>query len=146
MLEAIIEAKTAEREGEIPVGAVIVKDGKIIARGRNTRERKLDISGHAEIEALKNASGVLGRLDLSDCEIYITLEPCLMCAGALKAARIKSIHFGAYDPKEGAVTGRYRVYDDNRDPNHPLIYMGERREECENLLTSFFKKQRNVYH
>ncbi len=143
---ALMEARLALEEGEVPVGAVILRNGEAVGKGHNQREKKLDVSSHAEIEALKDASKKLGRVDLSDCEIYVTLEPCLMCAGAIKAARIKAIHFGAYDPKEGAISGPVKAFEDNRDPHHPLVYGGEREEECSELLSAFFKTLRQDYN
>ena len=101
MLKAIELAKEAADEGEVPVGAVVVKDGEIIATGRNRRESEKNALCHAEIEAINNACKALGGWRLFQCELYVTLEPCPMCAGAIINSRIKSVYFGAYDQKAG---------------------------------------------
>ena len=102
MQQAILLAKEAAKNGEIPVGAVVVKDGEVIATGRNRREKEKSALGHAEIEAIHNACQALGTWRLSDCEIYVTLEPCPMCAGAIVNSRIKKVVFGAFDKNGGA--------------------------------------------
>lgn len=139
---ALLEAKKAYEEGEVPVGAIIVRQGEVLASAHNKKESKHDVSSHAEIEALREVGKILGKTDFSDSEIYVTLEPCLMCAGALKAARIKAIHYAAKDKEEGAIEGKYRLFDDNREPHHPLLYRGEREKEAEALLKAFFKERR----
>ncbi len=142
MKKAIALAMESEKEGEVPVGAVIVKDGKIIATGRNRRESKKNALHHAEIEAIDNACKALGGWRLFGCDLYVTLEPCPMCAGAIINSRIKTVYFGAYDNKAGSFGS---VADFNRIPyNHkPEIIAGVMEKECSELLTNFFKKLRD---
>lgn len=142
MDEALLEAKKAFEEGEVPVGAVVIKDGKIIGRGHNRREKGGDISSHAEIEALKDAAQNSGDWRLSGCTLAVTLEPCLMCAGAILQARISTLIFGAKDPKEGALVSLYRVYDEPRSGDRPLVYSGIKEDECQKLLSEFFSNKR----
>ena len=141
MLKAIELAKVAADEGEVPVGAVVVKDGEIIATGRNRRESEKNALCHAEIEAINNACKALGGWRLFQCELYVTLEPCPMCAGPIINSRIKSIYFGAYDQKAGSFGS---IADFNRIPyNHkPEVYGGIMESECKALLTDFFKSLR----
>ena len=142
MRAAINLAKESEKEGEVPVGAVIVKNGKIIASGRNRREREKNALCHAEIEAINNACKALGGWRLSQCDLYVTLEPCPMCAGAIINSRIKTVYFGAYDDKAGSFG---TVADFNRiNYNHkPEILGGIMEDECQSLLSNFFKNLRN---
>ncbi len=142
MEKAIALAVESEKEGEVPVGAVIVKDGEIIATGRNRRENEKNALHHAEIEAINNACKKLGGWRLFGCDLYVTLEPCPMCAGAIINSRIKTVYFGAYDNKAGSFGS---VSDFNRLPyNHkPEIIAGVMEEECSGLLSDFFKKLRN---
>lgn len=142
MDEALKEARIALEEGEVPVGAVLVKDGRIIARGRNHREQRLDISSHAEIEALKAGAQALGTWDLSSCTLVVTLEPCLMCAGAIEQARISTLIYGADDPQEGAVTSKRAIFDDAEHGKRILIYRGIKKADCEALLRGFFYTRR----
>ena len=141
MLKAIELAKVAADEGEVPVGAVVVKDGEIIATGRNRRESEKNALCHAEIEAINNACKALGGWRLFQCELYVTLEPCPMCAGAIINSRIKSIYFGAYDQKAGSFG---TIADFNRIPykHKPEVYGGIMESECKALLTDFFKSLR----
>ena len=108
---ALEEAEKALRENEIPVGAVVVKDGKVISVGHNQRECLNDITSHAEIEALKNAAKVLGSWKLNGCTLYVTLEPCLMCTGAILQSRVSRVVFGAKDERDGALISNYFVFD-----------------------------------
>ncbi|MBR4241046.1 MAG: tRNA adenosine(34) deaminase TadA [Eubacterium sp.] len=142
MKKAIALAMESEKEGEVPVGAVIVKDGKIIATGRNRRESEKNALHHAEIEAIDGACKALGGWRLFGCDLYVTLEPCPMCAGAIINSRIKTVYFGAYDNKAGSFGS---VADFNRIPyNHkPEIIAGVMEKECSELLTDFFKKLRD---
>ncbi|MBR3737714.1 MAG: tRNA adenosine(34) deaminase TadA [Eubacterium sp.] len=142
MKKAIALAMESEKEGEVPVGAVIVKNGEIIACGRNRRETEKNALCHAEIEAINNACKALGGWRLFGCDLYVTLEPCPMCAGAIINSRIKTVYFGAYDNKAGSFGS---VADFNRIPyNHkPEIIEGVMEEECSKLLSDFFKKLRN---
>ena len=141
MRAAINEALKSEAEGEVPVGAVIVKDGEIISTGRNRRETKKNALCHAELEAIDGACRKLGGWRLSGCDLYVTLEPCPMCAGAIINSRIKTVYFGAYDSKAGSFGS---VADFNRIPyNHkPEILGGIMENECGGLLSTFFEKMR----
>ncbi len=142
MIEALKEAQIALEEGEVPVGAVVVKDGRIIGRGHNKRERELDISGHAEISAMKEAAKQLGRWALDGCAVYVTLEPCLMCAGAIKQARVRSLHCAAKDERYGAESA-YHLFSSKDAYASPLVYFGEEEAKSASLLNRFFANQRN---
>ena len=144
MEEALKEAELAFAEGEVPVGALIVRNGEIIGRGHNHREKDLDISSHAEINALKDAAKTLGRWDMHDCSLYVTLEPCLMCAGAILQSRIRYLCFGAVDEKAGAIISAYHVFDSQNIYTPPLIDKGVYESECSALLARFFKEQRKT--
>lgn len=137
MLEAIQLAKEAGERGEVPVGAVIVKDKQIIAVGQNRREQDKNALSHAEVEAIQNACRALGRWRLDDCDLYVTLEPCPMCAGAIINARIRRIYFGAYDSKAGSFGS---LTDLSVLPyNHkPEVYGGIMEIPCQALLSNFF--------
>ena len=139
MKEALAEARVAFELGEIPVGALVTKNGEIIGRGHNTRERDDDISGHAEINALKDAAKRLGNWDLSGCNIYVTLEPCPMCAGAIMQARIRTLVYGQADPKEGGLS-KYRLFDQGNATT--LVCPGVLEEECAKILEEFFANLR----
>lgn len=141
MKRAIALAKIAGERGEIPVGAVIVKDGKIIAEGYNRREEKQSAVSHAEIEAIMEANRATGDWRLSDCELYVTLEPCPMCAGAIINARIKTVVFGAYDLKAGAMDSLVNLCDFPFE-SRPEVYGGICEDECKELLTGFFEAVR----
>lgn len=138
---ALLEAKKAMIEGEVPVGAVIVRENEVIAFAHNNKEKKLDISSHAEIEVIKIASKKLNRWDLSDCSLFVTLEPCLMCAGAIKQSRIKSIYYGAKDIKYGCES-KYGLFSIKDNYTSPLIYGGIKGNECKKILDEFFKDKR----
>ena len=141
MYEALNLAHEAYAEGEVPVGAVIVKDGKIIATGRNMREKKQNALSHAEIEAINNACKKLGSWRLDDCEMYVTLEPCPMCTGAIINARIKTLIFGAYDSKAGSIDSVINLCD--YPYNHkPEIYGGICEDECLSIIKKFFENLR----
>lgn len=138
---AIEQANLAYQSGEVPVGAVIVKNGEIIAIGRNMREEKQNALSHAEIEAINNACKKLGTWRLDDCEMYVTLEPCPMCTGAIINSRIKTLIFGAYDLKSGSVDSIINLCD--YPYNHkPEIYGGIMEDECLEILQKFFKNLR----
>jgi tRNA(adenine34) deaminase len=142
MREALKEAEKAFSEDEVPVGAVIVYEGKIIARGHNQIERLKDPTAHAEMLALTSAANYLGSKWLSGASIYVTIEPCSMCAGALVLARIKRLYFGARDPKTGAC-GSVTNIANNRKLNHRIkATKGILKEECCSLLKRFFKQKR----
>lgn len=139
MLEAIKEAKKALALNEIPVGAIIVKNGKIIARGYNKKETKNDATRHAEIIAIEKASKKLDNWRLLDCEMYVTVEPCVMCAGAILSARLKKVYIGTSDNKMGAVGSILNIFEDYTF-NHSVDYeSGMLKEECEKLIKDFFK-------
>lgn len=141
MNEALIEAKKAFDLGEIPVGAVIVYNDKIIARAHNKKEINNDFLGHAEIEAMKIANKVLNTWRLENCSLYVTLEPCSMCAGAMIQSRIKNLYYGAFDNKTGAVSSVLNLLDYSF--NHKIEYVGGILEnESSRLLKDFFKKIR----
>ena len=140
---ALNEAKKAYKIEEIPVGAIIVKDGKVISRAYNQKETKNNPIAHAEILAIERASKKLGRWRLDDCDIYVTLEPCPMCAGAIIQARLKNLYIGTMDPKSGACGS---VLDLSKDfPfNHKVnTIVGIKKLECEKILKDFFKQLRN---
>ena len=144
MKEALKEAKKAYNKLEVPVGAVIVKDGQIIARAHNLKETKYDTTKHAEILAIQKASKKLNSWRLIDCEMYVTLEPCSMCAGTLINSRIKKVYIGASDKKTGAVGSVFNILEDYTF-NHKVEYQkGVLQDECENILKDFFKKLREV--
>ncbi|MBE6805203.1 MAG: tRNA adenosine(34) deaminase TadA [Clostridia bacterium] len=138
---AIIRARRAAEEGEVPVGAIIVKDGQVIATGRNRREKNHDATAHAEIEAIKYACEVTGDWRLDGCELYVTLEPCPMCSGAIINSRIKTVIFGAYDTKCGAL-GSVANFANLPFNYTPEVYGGICEDECRTLLTDFFKDKR----
>lgn len=137
---ALAEAQKAFSEGEIPVGAIIVKNGRIIARAHNMREKKKSVLSHAECEAIRLACETLGDWRLDGCEMYVTLEPCMMCMGAIKNARISELCFGAYDKKEGFCDSQITV--SAFDGFCPQIYAGIKEEKCKRLLEKFFKEVR----
>ena len=142
MLEAVKEAARAAEEGEVPVGAVIVKDGQIIARAHNTIEAARRSSAHAEMLALEAAEAALDAKWLTGATMYVTLEPCSMCAGAMVLARISRLVIGADDPKTGACGSLYNIAGDGR-LNHKIeIERGVLKEECAAILKVFFKKKR----
>ena len=139
---AVTEAEKAEKENEVPVGAVIVKDGTVVATGRNRRESENNALCHAEIEAINNACKALGSWRLSDCELYVTLEPCPMCAGAILNAKLGRVIFGAKDPRGGALGSlidlrSYPFY------HKPRVTSGVCADECKALLSEFFKNKRS---
>ena len=144
MKMALKQANRAYELNEIPVGAVIVKDGQVIAKAYNLKEKNNDPCGHAEIRAIKKASKKLNSWRLEDCEMYVTLEPCLMCAGAIIHARIKKIYIGALDNKTGAIISKSKVFDEYI-VNHKVNYeVGILENECSNIIKKFFKELRKV--
>ena len=143
MREALKQAKKAALMGEMPVGAVIVHNGKIIARGYNKRETKKNALLHAEVAAIDKACRRLGGWRLPECEMYVTLEPCPMCAGAILNARIDKLFFGAYDPKSGCAGSAVNLFDMNLCNYTVRISGGILREDCSEILKSFFKELRS---
>lgn len=142
MKRAIELAGMSAAEGEVPVGAVVVKDGVIVGEGRNRRELGKNALYHAELEAIDSACKKLGGWRLWQCEIFVTLEPCPMCAGAIVNSRLKKVTFGAYDKKAGSF-GSVVNFNDLPYNHKPEIIGGESEEECAALLSDFFKKLRN---
>ena len=141
MRRALALAQEAADEGEVPVGAVVVRKGEIVGEGRNRREKAKSALSHAELEAIQNACQNLGGWRLWECELYVTLEPCPMCAGAIVNARIPQIYFGAYDPKNGCVGSVANILELPL-AFHPKYEGGILKEECSAILTSFFKRLR----
>ncbi len=141
MLEALALARQAARAGEVPVGAVIARKGEIIGRGRNRREERRSVLGHAELDALEEAARTLGDWRMNECDLYVTLEPCPMCAGALLNARIRSIHYGAKDARLGACGSVLNLFEENFG-HHPAMYRGPLEAECAQLLSEFFESMR----
>jgi len=142
MAEAVNEARLAANLGEIPVGAVIVQNDRIISRGHNLRETGKRATAHAEIVAIERACETLGRWRLDDCDLYVTLEPCPMCAGAIINARIRRVYFGAADEKAGAVGSVVDLLRKCPFNHSPEVYEGIMEDECKALLTVFFKNLR----
>lgn len=142
--QALKEAKKAEVKGEVPVGAVVVSDGCIVGRGHNLSITAKDPSAHAEIVALRKASRKLNNYRLAGCTMYVTVEPCHMCAGAMVWARLKEAVFGAYDDKAGACGSVFNIVD-NKKLNHRLkMRGGVLEEECRSLMQNFFKQRRRA--
>jgi len=141
---AIAEARAAEALGEVPVGSVAVRDGEVIARGHNLRERAQDPTAHAELIAMRGAAARLSTWRLSGVTIYVTLEPCPMCAGALVNARVDRVVYGATDPKAGATETLYRLGDDARLNHRFAVTSGVRQPECAALLRDFFQRIRDA--
>lgn len=138
MREAIIEAQKAASLGEVPIGAVVVYKGEIISRAHNTRECDSNPAGHAEFSALMEASRILGRWRLSGCSVYVSLEPCLMCAGLMINARVDACIYGAQDPKGGALGSLYQLNTDARLNHSFELRSGVLADECAALLSEFF--------
>lgn len=144
MKEALKEAKKAYKKMEVPVGAVIVKNGEIIAKAHNLKETKKDTTKHAEILAIQRASKKLEAWRLEECEMYITLEPCTMCAGAIINARLKKVYIGTKDLKTGACGSVLNLFEDYKF-NHKVDYeVGIMQNECEKILKDFFKELRKI--
>ena len=142
MEQALALAREAAAAGEVPVGCVIVKDGAIIGRGSNRREEKQAVSSHAEMEAMAEANAALNTWRLEDCDLYVTLEPCPMCAGAIINARVRRVFYGARDSVMGACGGVLNLFMENF-PHHPQLVGGILGEECAAELSAFFRKLRN---
>ena len=139
---ALKEAKKALLKDEVPIGCVIVKDDKIIAKGHNLRETKKSVIKHAEIVAIEKACKKLGSWRLVDCEIYVTLEPCAMCAGAIYQARIAKVIYGADDLKGGALGGNFNLYEQKFN-HYPEVVKGVLKKECSSIISNYFKTKRN---
>ena len=141
MNQALTLAREAAAHGEVPVGCVIVRDGKIIGRGRHRREEKQAVSSHAEMEAMAQANEALGSWRLEDCDLYVTLEPCPMCAGAILNARVRRVFYGARDRAMGACGGVLNLFMEDF-PHHPQLVGGILAEDCQTVLSAFFKELR----
>ena len=142
MSEALMLAKRAATDGEVPVGAVIVKDSKIIGRGWNQNIGLNDPTAHAEIMAMREAGRALANYRLPECTLYVTLEPCLMCAGAMIHARLERIVFAATDPKTGAAGGKFDLLSNPAHNHAPIVTGGCLADECSALLKDFFRQRR----
>lgn len=143
MADALDQAQIAKENGDVPIGCVIVKNGQIIAKGYNQREQLQDPTAHAEIIALTAASAAVQSWRLHDCTIYVTFEPCTMCAGALVLARIDRLVYGCDDPKAGAVKSLYNIPTDERLNHIVEVTSGVLADNCSNILSDFFEKRRN---
>lgn len=142
MLEALKEASLAAAEDEVPVGCIIVKDNKIIARAHNQRDKTNNPLGHAETLAVKKASELLNDWQLVDTELYVTIEPCLMCAGAIIQSRIKKVIYGAPDFKGGAFGGSINVLNAAKINHRPEVVKGVLESECSRIIKDYFKSKR----
>ncbi len=142
MQMALQQAEQAGRSDEVPVGAVIVREGSIIAAAHNQREMLRDPTAHAEMIAITQAAEAVGGWRLEDCILYVTLEPCPMCAGAILQARIPVVVYGALDPKAGAVTSLYEMLNDTRLNHRCEVVSGVLQERCGQILTDFFRQRR----
>ena len=140
---ALDQAAAAAAHGDVPVGAVVVRGGQVIAARHNERELTGDPTAHAEVLAIRDAAAVVGHWRLLDCALYVTLEPCLMCAGALVNARIGRVVFGAIDPKAGAIVSLYQVCSDPRLNHRPPVVSGVSGDEAGKLLRDFFASRRS---
>jgi tRNA(adenine34) deaminase len=142
MQAALAEAKAAGLRGEVPIGAVVVLDGQIVAQAGNRTRADLDVTAHAEIEAIRAAAKALGRERLNGADLYVTLEPCAMCAAAISFARIRRLYYGAGDPKGGAVENGARFYGQSTCHHAPEVYSGIAETEAAALLRDFFRARR----
>ena len=139
---ALKEARKALLLDEVPIGCVIVKNGKVISRGFNHRENKQMVISHAEMEAIQKANKKLGSWRLVDCDIYVTLEPCIMCMGAIIQARFANVYYGAKDLKGGAIESSINVLEAKNINHHPNVEGGILQEECSKLLSDYFRSKR----
>ena len=146
MREALREAQIAFDEDEVPIGAVVVFDGRVIGSAHNQREQLRDPTAHAEMIAITQAAEALGTWRLEHCTLYVTLEPCPMCAGAVVLARMPRLVYGAADPKAGAVTTLYRLLDDPRLNHRAEVIAGVLEQPCGEILSRFFQRMRGKSH
>jgi tRNA(adenine34) deaminase len=142
MQRALELARMAAAAGEVPIGAVIAKDGKIVGEGHNAPRAMHDPTAHAEVLAIRRAAEALGSERLTGCDLYVTLEPCAMCAGAISHARISRLYYGAPDPKGGAVEHGARVFDQPQCLHRPEVYSGIGESEAADMLREFFRERR----
>jgi tRNA(adenine34) deaminase len=143
MDEALAEARAAAAEGEVPIGCVIVRDGQVIARARNATIAARDPTAHAEMLAIRAAAAALGSERLVDCDLYVTLEPCPMCATAISFARLRRLYYGAADPKGGAVKNGVKFFSSPTCHHRPEVYSGIAEREAAALLQDFFRARRD---
>lgn len=141
MSQALVLAREAAAVGDVPVGCVIVRDGEIVGRGRNRREERGDATAHAEVEAIRDACARLGSWRLHRCALYVTLEPCPMCAGAIVNARVDEVRYGVRDEKAGCCGSVLNLFEE-RFNHHPRIYRGPLERECQEVLQKFFSNLR----
>jgi len=139
---ALAQARAAQARGEVPIGCVIVRNGEVIARAGNSPIAAKDPTAHAELLAIRQAAAALGSERLTDCDLYVTLEPCTMCAAAMSFARIRRLYFGAADPKGGAVEHGVRFFAQPTCHHRPDVYSGINESECAALLKEFFQARR----
>jgi tRNA(adenine34) deaminase len=139
---ALEEAQSAYRRGEVPVGAVLVREGNVLARAHNSPIALNDPSAHAEMQVLRQAAEKIGNYRLAGTELYVTIEPCIMCAGAIIHARVERVIFGARDPKFGAVVSLYNILDDKRLNHQAKVTEGVLKEECGEIISRFFREKR----
>jgi tRNA(adenine34) deaminase len=142
MQMALDSARKGAEAGEVPIGAVVVKDGEVISRAHNTPRGSRDPTAHAEILAIREAARMLGNERLDGCELWVTLEPCAMCAGAIAHARIARLYYAASDPKGGAVEHGARVFEQAQCQHRPEVYSGMGEAEASELLRAFFRERR----
>ena len=142
MCEALSEARTAAALGEVPIGAVVVKGGEIVGRGHNLTVTRMDPTAHAETVAIREAANALGGWRLSGCDLYVTAEPCPMCAGAIVLARLGTVYIGAMDPKAGACGSLMDIPEDPRLNHNAAVVTGVLEEDCRRLLRDFFRTLR----
>ena len=142
MLLALKEAKKALLIDEVPVGCVIVYNNKVVARGYNKREKEQDATSHAEINAIRKASKKINNWRLCDMDLYVTVEPCIMCAGAIMWSRFRRVIYGAKDPKGGALGTSINIFDTPNINHHPEIVGGVLEEECSSIIKNYFKEKR----
>lgn len=142
MKQALELANEAYEQEEVPVGAVIVYEGQIIARAHNLTEKLSDPTAHAELLAIRQACSYLGQSRLVDCDLYVTLEPCTMCAGAISHARVRRVFYGAYDPKGGAVDHGVKFFHSPNCLHKPEVISGIAEQDAQNILRDFFKERR----
>jgi len=142
MREALALAEQAEAAGEVPVGAVVVKDGTVVGRGYNHPIGTHDPTAHAEIIAIRDAAARIGNYRLIDCDLYVTLEPCVMCAGAIMQARLRRVVFGAADPKTGACGSVVDLFSESRLNHHAQVVRGVLADDCGTRLSRFFERRR----
>ncbi len=143
MAQALAEARAAGDRGEVPVGAVVARDGRVLAQAGNRTRETADPTAHAEVLAIRAACAALGSERLTGCDLYVTLEPCAMCAGAIAAARIARLYYGASDPKSGGVARGARVFAHPQCHHAPEVYDGLSAEACAALLRGFFAARRD---